>query len=356
MRRLLALLLVPLALAGCGDDGASPAARPDSADPRVTTVARGLDTPWEIAFLPDRRALITERPGRVRLLERGGRLAPEPVAQVDVAETGEGGLLGLAVDPLFERNRYLYLYRTTASSNEVARYRFSGDRLVEEAVIVRGIQPAPIHDGGRLRFGPDGRLYISTGDAAQSALSQDRSSLNGKVLRLSPDAYRGAGGRPEVFTLGHRNVQGFDWQPGSRRMVATEHGDVGNDELNVLRRGANYGWPEIEGDAERDGMLAPVNLYEDGIAPSGATFVRRRGSAWTGDYLIACLVGERIQRVRFAGGRVVRDRALFQGRFGRLRTVVEGPDGAVYALTNNRDGRGTSRQGDDRVLRIVPPG
>lgn len=343
MIRLAVVLLACAALAACGDD--SPPAG-------VMTVAEGLEAPWEIAFLPDGRALITERPGRVRLLVRE-RLRAEPVAEIDVAATGEAGLLGLAIDPAFEDNRYVYLYRTVETGNEVARYRFEGGSLVEEATIVRGIAAAFIHDGGRMRFGPDGWLYVSTGDAAQDSLAQDRSSLNGKILRLPPAAYRGAGGRPEVFSSGHRNPQGFDWKRG--RMISSEHGPDGDDEINVLRRGANHGWPVIRGDQTRSGMVAPVHHYEDSIAPSGATFVRRRGSAWTGDYLMACLVGERIQRVRLDDRRVVEDEALFEGDFGRLRTVVEGPDGALYALTSNRDGRGSPDEGDDRVLRIVPP-
>lgn len=345
----LAVVLACAALVACGGDGGTPPGA------RVSTVARGLEAPWEIAFLPDGRALITERPGRVRLLSRSRRLQAAPVAEIDVAATGEAGLLGLAIDPAFEDNRYVYLYRTVESGNEVARYRFVGGRLVEEATIVRGIQAAAIHDGGRLRFGPDGWLYISTGDAAQAALSQDPSSLNGKVLRMAPEDYRGDGGRPQMFTLGHRNVQGFDWQPNRGWMMATEHGDAGNDEINVLQQDTNYGWPEIEGDEERREMIAPTHLYEDAIAPSGATFVRRRGSAWTGDFLIASLVGERVQRVRFDDRVVAQDEALFEDDFGRLRTVVEGPDGALYVLTSNRDGRGSPRDDDDRVVRIVPP-
>jgi glucose/arabinose dehydrogenase len=171
---------------------------------------------------------------------------------------------------------------------------------------------------------------------------------------MDADAFRGGGGRPEVFALGLRNPQGLDWQPGSRRLVATEHGPDGDDEVNVLRRGANYGWPEAQG-ADGEGFEAPAAAYEDSIAPSGATFVRRRGSRWSGDFLVGALVGEQLRRLSFDGGRVTRDEALYEGRFGRVRTVVEGPDGALYVLTSNRDGRGAPREGDDRILRVVPP-
>jgi glucose/arabinose dehydrogenase len=323
--------------------------------PRVESVATGLEVPWEIAFLPDGSALVTERPGRVRLLSRDLRLRDEPVAEVDVDAIGEGGLLGLAVDPDFERNRFVYLYRTANGGNEVARYRFEGGRLEEDTVVARGIRAAAVHDGGRLRFGPDGDLYFSAGDAGEGSLAQDRGSLNGKVLRLSQRQYRGGGrARPEVFSLGHRNPQGFDWQPRTNRFVEDEHGDQGNDEVNLLRRGANYGWPEAQGE-DHDGFAAPLAVYPDAIAPSGATFVRRPGSGWTGDYLIGALVGEQVRRLSFDGARVTRNEALFEADFGRVRTVVEGPDGALYALTSNRDGRGAPREGDDRILRIVPP-
>ena len=366
----LAVGAVCLGFAGCSDDEPERAAPPPDAGtasgpersgperaqgaPRVTTVASGLEAPWEIAFLPDGRALVTERPGRVRLLSRGLALRPQPVAEVEVSALGESGLLGLAVDPRFERNRFVYLYRTTESGNEVLRMRLTGNRLEEEATVLDGLEAAPIHDGGRIHFGPDGLLYVATGEAGNEALAQDRSSLNGKMLRLR--AFRGEGGRPEVLSLGHRNVQGFDWQPRTARLFATEFGPDANDEINVIRRGGNYGWPEAQGDEGGPRFVPALVDYEDVIAPSGATFVSRRGSQWTGAFLLAALRGEQLRLVELAGGRVRRDTPLFEGRFGRLRTVVEGPDGAIYALTNNTDGRGSPRNGDDRILRIVPPG
>lgn len=324
------------------------------AEPRVETVAEGLDVPWEIAFLPDGRALITERPGRVLLLPEGARGEPRELAEVDVAATGEAGLLGVAIDPQFERNGLVYLYRTREDGNEVSRFRLAGSRLEEEATLVDGIRASPIHDGGRLRFGPDERLYVTTGDAGDPELSQDPQSLNGKVLRLDAGSYRGDGGDAETFTLGHRNPQGIDWQPGSDRLYESEHGPSGDDEVNLLREGENYGWPQVQG-TDHGGFRAPLAVYESSIAPSGASFVRRRGSAWTGDFLVAALAGEQIRRLRFEGDELTLNEPLFEGEFGRMRTVVEGPDGALYALTNNTDGRGSPRAGDDRLLRITPP-
>ena len=323
--------------------------------PRVETLATGLDTPWEIAFLPDGRALVTERPGRLRLLSREGELQRRPVAEVESAEIGEGGLLGLAIDPRFRRNRFIYLYRTMPREIEIVRYRLEGDRLHDEQNIAGDIEVGPIHDSGRLAFGPDERLYINTGDAGSPDLAQDPRSLNGKTLRMDPAAYRGRGGRPEIFTLGHRNGQGLTWQPGSDRLFEAEHGEIGNDEINELRRGRNYGWPDAEGDNQRGRFTGPVVLYEEGIAPSGASFARSKGSAWTGDLFVAGLRGEQLRRIDFKGERAVRDEALFVERFGRLRTVTEGPDGALYVLTSNQDGRGDPTPDDDRILRIVPP-
>jgi len=317
------------------------------------TVASGLQAPWEIAFLPNGSALVTERAGRVRLLSPRLELRAEPVAEVDVEAVGEGGLLGLAVDPRFERNRFVYLYRTTGSGNEVLRYRFEDGKLEEDAKVLDGIEAAPIHDGGRIHFGPDGLLYVSTGEAGNQALAQDRGSLNGKMLRLRE--FRGGGGRPQMISLGHRNVQGFDWQPGSRRLFATEFGPDANDEVNLIRRGGNYGWPNAQGDDGAPRFVPALVDYEDVIAPSGATFISKPGSEWTGALLIAALRGEQLRLVSLDSEKVTGDEPLFEGRFGRLRTVVEGPDGAIYALTNNTDGRGSPKDGDDRILRIVPP-
>jgi glucose/arabinose dehydrogenase len=322
--------------------------------PRVETIATGLEVPWEIAFLPNGPALLTERPGQVRLLSPEGELQEEPVAEIEVASIGEGGLLGLAVDPRFRRNHFVYLYRTTEDDIEILRYRFEGGRLREEQKILGGIEVGPVHDSGRLRFGPDERLYINTGDAGEARLAQDPRSLNGKTLRMEPVTYRRRGGRAEIFTLGHRNGQGLDWQPGTDRLFETEHGDIGNDEINVLRRGANYGWPTAEGREHGGRFISPITLY-DGIAPSGALFITKPGSAWTGDFFIAALAGEQLRRVTLDGARVTGDAPLFEGRFGRLRTVEEGPDGTLYVLTSNQDGRGDPTEEDDRVLRIVPP-
>lgn len=389
-----ALPVTVLALAGCGDsdsseptgggvaqpaeltetqppDTTSPATTPrtattaakssskrdlarSSGDARVSTVATGLRIPWDIAFLPDGRALVTERPGRVRLLSSKRKLRREPLKRISVSARGEGGLLGVAIDPSFGRNDFVYFYLTTSSGMKVDRYRLRGTRLRRDRTILDGIRAGTIHDSGRIHFGPDKRLYVSTGDAGQPSLAQDPDSLNGKFLRLDPREYRGDGGTPEIYSRGHRNPQGFDWQPRTKRLISTEHGPDGDDEVNLIRRGGNYGWPTVRG-RDHGRFRAPLALYTPSVAPSGATFVSLPGSTWTGDYLFAALRGEQLRRLSFDGRSVTSNRALYEGRFGRLRTVVEAPDGSLFVLTSNRDGRGSPSSDDDRILRIVPP-
>jgi glucose/arabinose dehydrogenase len=343
--------------------GAAPA-NADVRALRVETVATGLEIPWEIAFMPDGRALVTERPGRVRLLTRRGRLRHAPVTRVPVSAQGEGGLLGVAVDPAFASNRLVYLYFTTGTGMRLERRRWNGSRLVYRASLIDGIRAGDVHDSGRIAFGPDRRLYVSTGDAGEPARAQDPGSLNGKLLALTPAQYRGPGhAEPHIVATGLRNSQGFDWQPRTRRLIANDHGPSGfdgpegYDEIDEIVEGGNYGWPQVIGDDTGGGRFtAPLRVYRDPIAPSGATFVSRPGSRWTGNYVLAALRGEQLRRLVLRGGRVVRDQPLLRERFGRLRTVVEGPRGCLYVLTSNRDGRGYPSALDDRILRLRPPG
>ena len=353
------VLVLVLLLAGCGGHPRPTGERPGGI--RVDVVATGLEVPWEIAFLPEGGALITERPGRIRLLASDGRLQRDPVANVEVSAEGEGGLMGLALDPEFADNELVYLYFTTAEGMKLERWRYSGGRLTREALLVSDLEAGPNHDSGRIAFGPDDRLYVATGDAGSPELAQDDGSLNGKYLRLTPAQYRGDGEvRPEIVSKGHRNPQGLDWQPGTGRLISTEHGPSGGDgpqgfdEINEILPGRNYGWPQVYGE-DHEGFEAPLRVYEEAIAPSGATFVEREGSRWTGDYVFATLRGEALYRLRCDGDRIVDEEVLLEGDFGRLRTVVEGPDGALYVLTSNRDGRGSPDDADDRILRVTPP-
>ncbi|HEX5502475.1 MAG TPA: PQQ-dependent sugar dehydrogenase [Thermomicrobiales bacterium] len=321
--------------------------------------------PWELAFLPDGRILLTERPGRVRVIENG-RLRPEPVATLpEVAARGEGGLLGLALDPDFARNRLLYLYHTYQADdglrNRVVRYAEANGALTDQHVVLDGALAASIHDGGRIAFGPDGKLYVTVGDASQPDLAQSRDTLNGKILRLDPDGAIPSDnpfpGSP-VYSYGHRNPEGLAWQPGTNQLYATEHGQSAHDEVNRIVAGANYGWPEMRGnEGARAGFTGPV--IESGAevtwAPSGATFVRADiFPQWRGSLVFGGLASRTLWRLALPAGGAPRLEALVKGDYGRLRDVVEAPDGSLYVLTSNRDGRGDPTPDDDRVLRLVP--
>ena len=331
---------------------------------RVEAVVTSLEVPWSIAFAPDGRLFVTERAGRVRILDLANSTSELALTLDDVYSQGEAGLLGLAMDPQFAQTRLVYLYYTASTSggpmNRIVRYREAGGHLAERAVLLDGIPGATIHDGGRLRFGPDGLLYITTGDANAASLAQDLASLAGKILRIDRDGASARDNRfgSPVYSSGHRNPQGLDWHPVSGDLWATEHGPTGNDEINVIQPGSNYGWPRIEGAETMTGMVAPVTFFDAAIAPSGASFYRgTRFPQFTGDLFVATLRGSHLLRLRIDAAsprRIATSERLIDGRFGRLRDVVSGPDGYLYVATNNRDGRGTPAAGDDRILRLVP--
>jgi quinoprotein glucose dehydrogenase len=242
------------------------------------------------------------------------------------------------------------------------RWRWTGARLVREHVVLDGVRTGDVHDSGRLAFAPDDRLVLATGDAGQPSLAQDPDSLNGKMLALTPHEYRGDQPViPKVIASGLRNPQGFDWQPGSGMLVANDHGPTGfdgpegYDEVNVIVPHGNYGWPNVISDNTDGGRYrAPTRVYLDAIAPSGGAFLTSP-SAWRGEYVLAALRGQELRRLTFEHGRVVADEPLLLGQYGRLRTVREAPDGSLYVLTSNRDGRGSPAPGDDRVLRVELP-
>ena len=232
---------------------------------RVETVAGGLEVPWAFAFLPNRDMLFTERPGRVRIIE-GGKLRPEPVFVVpDVEPSSESGLMDVSLHPNFATNNFVYLayaYNKDGKRVRIVRYTFDGKTFTAPKIIIEDIPAAPNHAGTRARFGPDGKLYVTTGDATDRKIAQQMNSLGGKTLRLNDDGtvppdnpfVNQPGVRPEIWTLGHRNAQGLAWQPGSNLMFQTEHGPsgfdgpVGGDEVNIVERGKNYGWPVIHHD------------------------------------------------------------------------------------------------------------
>jgi glucose/arabinose dehydrogenase len=334
---------VLLVLAWTGAPGGAPA---------VEVVAHGLEVPWALAFAPDGRLFVTERPGRVRVVA-GGRLREDPVARLNVAAVGEGGLMGLALDPAFAENGFLYVCYTFSTrgdlGNRIVRLTLRGDRASDERVLLDDLPGASIHDGCRLKFGPDGKLYATAGDAARPALAQQRDSLAGKILRLNRDGTV-PGDNPfpgsPVYTLGHRNPQGLAWSP-EGRLFAAEHGPSGHDEINEIRPGRNYGWPEARGRAGDPRFVDPVvESGSDTWAPSGIAFLGD-------DLFVAGLRSRRLLRVTGVTGGEPRVSTVLTG-WGRLRAVVAGPDGALYVTTSSRDGRGFPSPDDDRVLRLRP--
>ena len=332
-------------------------------------VASNLRIPWSIDWIPDGTALFTERGGNLTVI-RDGVPASEPVLTLEVDDTAEGGLLGLAVDPDFGENHYIYLYQTYSGNssvtlNKVVRYTFENDTVAEDRILIDGIPGARFHDGGRIQFGPDGNLYVTTGDARQPTLAQDLDSLAGKILRITRNGTI-PGDNPfadsPVWSWGHRNSQGIDWDD-SGNMVATEHGPSGergraHDEINLILSGANYGWPNIVGGESAPGMQVPIlHTGDETWAPSGSEFYDGETiPGWAGKYFVATLLGKhlRVIDLDLPNNRVLSHEALFEGQFGRLRDVQTGPDGFLYLLTSNRDGRGSPVSSDDRIIRIVP--
>jgi aldose sugar dehydrogenase len=356
-----------------GDNGSTPTTPPitssdvfttrDGVRFRVETVLTGLEIPWSLTFAPDGRLFVTERPGRVRIINMATATSELALTLDGVFAQGEAGVLGLALDPEFPQNRFVYIYYSANGSggpvNRIVRYREVNSRLGERAVLLDNIPAATIHDGGRVRFGPDGLLYATAGDAANQNLAQDAASLAGKILRLNRDGSSPRDNRfgSPVYTYGHRNPQGVDWHPTTGDLWAVEHGATGNDEVNAIRAGLNFGWPRIEGAATMTGMETPDVFYNPAIAPSGASFYRgQRFPLFANNLFVATLRGSHLLRltVDTASRRVTAQERLLEGTYGRLRDVVSGPDGYLYFCTNNRDGRGSTTGPDDRVLRIVP--
>jgi glucose/arabinose dehydrogenase len=342
MRRLtIPLLLLAGALLGCG------AADPPASTAKVRTIARGLHVPWGIAFLPNRHALVAERTTG-RILEfgpRGGRgRVVMTVPGVDTNE-GEGGLLGLAVSPDYRSDKLVYAYFTSGRDNRIVRFRLGG------AVhpILTGIQRYVFHNGGRIAFGPDGKLYAGVGEAGDKPLAQNRGSLNGKILRMNPDGSVPSDnpfGGSRVWSYGHRNVQGLAWDR-RHRLWATEFGQDRFDEVNLIRKGRNYGWPVVEGKGSTQGgrfTNPKLTWRTDDASPSGAAI---RGNV----LYVGALQCQCVWRVPIRGTRLGKPRRILTGH-GRIRTVAKAPDGSLWVGTSNRDGRGSVRSGDDRIFRI----
>ncbi|NYV75845.1 PQQ-dependent sugar dehydrogenase [Streptomyces sp. UH6] len=368
-----ALLLTAGCSSGSGDAAPSPSVSGATANPSpsgspgastppakgsvevVRTVATGLKSPWGVAPVGDDALLVASRDeGTVTRVDTSSGKKTEVGEVPGVAPEGEGGLLGLALSPGFSSDHYLYAYFTSASDNRIVRMLYrpdrpAGEQLGEPDVVFRGIPKAFVHNGGRIAFGPDKLLYVGTGEAGDEELSQDRESLGGKILRLTPEG-EPAPGNPSpdspVFSWGHRNVQGLAFDD-RQRLFAAEFGQDTWDEVNHIEPGGNYGWPEQEGKGGGGEFRDPLAQWStDEASPSGIAYAE--GSVW-----MAGLRGERLWRIPLAGTEASAEpQAFLEGKYGRLRTVVAAGGDRLWLVTSNTDGRGEPKDGDDRVLEL----
>lgn len=338
--------------AACSGGDAGGEQRPETASPHIGTaqvIASNLQVPWGVVFLPGGDAVVSERTTG-KLVRIGSDGATTTIGTVPGAiDQGEGGLLGLALSPSYRSDHMLYAYLTTEQDNRVVRFTLENGGIGPAHPILTGLVAAPIHDGGRITFGPDGMLYVTVGDASLGDVAQDPDARNGKILRLTPDGDPAPGnptpGSP-VYTLGHRNPQGLAWGP-KNRLYQVEFGQDRFDEINLLHPGDNYGWPIVEGDADDDRFVRPLVTWPTSEAsPSGVAYAA--GALWVG-----ALRGERLYRVPVHDdGTLGTPESLLQGQFGRIRTVVVAPDHSLWLTTSNQDGRGSPADSDDRIIRL----
>jgi glucose/arabinose dehydrogenase len=342
---------------------------------RVEIVAEGLESPWAVVPTPDGRLFITERPGRLRVVQNGA-LSAAPVAGVPaVAYQGQGGLLDMTLHPDYRVNRWVYLSYTVDSEQglmtRVARWTETAEGLKDMQVVFAGVPGSdkPKHFGGRIRFGLDRKLYLTLGERGEGGRAQDLMDLNGKTLRLIDDGSiptdNPLGGRkdarPEIFSYGNRNSQGMAVQPETGLIFQTEHGPSwndapgGGDEINLIVAGGNYGWPLVHHRATREGCIAPLTEYTPAIAPAGCMFYSGEAfPAWRGNFFFTNLVGKTLVRLKLDGPNVVGQEHLIKNVFGRLRDVAQGIDGSVYVITSDTDAYGPGRPSGDRLLRLAP--
>ncbi len=336
----------------------------------IKTVADNLYVPWSIVFTDSDRMLVTERNGKLRVI-RNGILLEQPLKVFEeVSSDGEEGLMGLALDPDYRENKFLYISYAYGSSDnmsvKVVRFKDEGEKLSDEKTIIDGLPAERYHAGCRLRFGPDGKLYITTGDAGERKLAQDINTLYGKILRINPDGTIPADNPfPDnpVWSYGHRNPQGIDWYPGTDILYSTEHGPSGfdgpggGDEVNIIVKGGNYGWPVVSHRERKEGMISPVLEFTPAIAPASGMFYRSDSiPQFKNNYFFGCLRGSGIMRVvmdKSDPSKILSNEMLAEVNFGRIRDIAQGPDGAIYFSTSNRDGRGRVTEGDDKIYKII---
>ncbi len=366
--RLMLPYLIVLALLGCSkeEENDTVVKQPKTDEKQsyeIEVVAEELNVPWEMVISEEGRMFFTERPGHIREI-RDGKVVQEPLLSLPAPfiSEGEGGLLGLALDPDFKTNHYMYTYHTYEDNgeikNRVLRLVVDDNQARIDKVILDGIVGDTNHNGGRIKVGPDGMLYITAGDRYEPDLAQDKTSMGGKIFRIHLDGsipkdnpFEGS----PVYSYGHRNPQGLAWHPATGDLFSSEHGQSAHDEINLIEAGKNYGWPIIQGDETKEGMQTPIaQSATETWAPSGMTFVSK--GEWKNQLLIANLRGMQILKVELdeSGKQVKRSESLFKDEYGRIRNIIEAPDGSLYMMTNNRDGRGNPSDKDDRIIRLIP--
>lgn len=330
----------------------------------IKVITENLYVPWAIAISDDGKIYFTERSGTIRVIE-AGKLNPEPLITFTqpFISRGEGGLMGIALDPNYSQNHYMYAMHSYGEENQifnrVVRLVENNNKASIDKILLDKIPGGQIHDGGRIKIGPDQKLYITTGDAGNSQLAQDVASTAGKILRIELD-----GKIPKdnpfpnspVYSLGHRNPEGLAWNS-KNVLYESEHGQSAHDEINIIKPGENYGWPLVQGNEESTEIMVQKPLIQSGEetwAPSGIAFVTQ--GPWQGNLLVANLRGQQLLVISLNGnGTIVKNvEAYLKNEYGRLREVVQAKDGSIYLTTSNRDGRGNPDKTDDRIIQLIP--
>lgn len=326
----------------------------------IRTIAQNLDVPWAIDIAVDNRIFFTEKPGRLGMIHANGTLASEPIVNIHTEDIGEAGLMGLALHPNFTQNHLMYVYHTYAKNgglyNKVLMLTEKNNKIVNSKIILDGIPASDSNNGGRIKFGPDGKLYVSTGDSETPELAQNTKSLAGKLLRLNDDGtIPDDNPIPEspVYSYGHRDIQGFAWHPITKKLYASEHGPAGNDEVNIIEPGSNYGWPiEVCNHSTSSAPIrfeTPEYCFNPEIAPSGLTIAASNKLGYQNDILFTTLRGSHLHHIDLETR--IQDNVLVG--YGRLSDIVEAHDGSLYVLTTNRNAIGIGNANDDHILQII---
>lgn len=332
----------------------------NQANKGIRTIAQNLDVPWAIDIAVDNRIFFTEKPGRLGMIHANGTLASEPVVNIHTEDIGEAGLMGLALHPNFTQNHLMYVYHTYAKNgglyNKVLMLTEKNNKIVNSKIILDGIPASDSNNGGRIKFGPDGKLYVSTGDSETPELAQNTKSLAGKLLRLNDDGtIPDDNPIPEspVYSYGHRDIQGFAWHPITKKLYASEHGPAGNDEVNIIEPGSNYGWPiEVCNHSTSSAPIrfeTPEYCFNPEIAPSGLTIAASNKLGYQNDILFTTLRGSHLHHIDLETR--IQDNVLVG--YGRLSDIVEAHDGSLYVLTANRNAIGIGNANDDHILQII---